>query len=106
MAVEIKNEFTRPRVATNQRRLAEDLIEKWHEGEFEFSRYKDRYRQTIKEAIAAKRKGVEIAPPEEEPEEEVINFMDALKRSVEEAGAKRKRAKRSPRKSTARRKRA
>jgi hypothetical protein len=34
------------------------------------------------EAIAAKKKGVEITPPEEEEEPEVINLIDALKESV------------------------
>jgi DNA end-binding protein Ku len=105
---DIKSEFTRPRTTGAKLRLAEDLISKWHEGDFDFSDYKDRYRQKVKEAIAVKKKGEEIVPPEEEEEPEVINLIDALKESVARAGktasASRKRAKRKPH--TARRKRA
>jgi DNA end-binding protein Ku len=106
---EIKSEFARPRSTGAKLRLAEDLISKWHEGDFNFSAYKDRYRQKVKEAIAAKKKGVDIEPPEEEEEPQVINLMDALKESVARANkttarASRKRRKRKPQ--TARRKRA
>src|SRR3954449_3698124 len=68
---EIKSEFTRPRATGAKLRLAEDLISKWHEGDFDLSDYKDRYRQKVKEAIAAKKKGVELQPPEEEEEPEI-----------------------------------
>src|SRR3954453_3547636 len=65
---EIKSEFTRPRATAAKLRLAEDLVAKWHDNQFDFSSYKDNYRQKVKEAIAAKKKGVEIEPPEEEQE--------------------------------------
>ena len=101
---EIKSEFTRPRITGSKLRLAEDLIGKWQDGDFDYSDYKDRYRQKVKEAIAAKAKGVELAAPEEEEEPDVINLMDALKKSVAQTAAK------SPRKwtrrKTARRRRA
>jgi non-homologous end joining protein Ku len=42
--------------------------------------------EPIKEAVAAKKKGEEIAIPEEEEAPEVINLMDALKQSVASAG--------------------
>src|SRR5215212_9113047 len=106
---EIKSEFTRPRATGAKLRLAEDLISKWHEGDFEFSAYKDRYRQKVKEAIAAKKKGVELKPPEEEEEPQVINLMDALKESVARAKKPSGRASHTRRKrkrQTARRKRA
>jgi len=105
---DIKSEFTRSRATGAKLRLAEDLISKWHDGDFDFSDYKDRYRQKVKEAIAAKKKGVELKPPEEEEEPEIINLMDALKESVarttKTSKTSRKRAKRKPH--TARRKRA
>jgi DNA end-binding protein Ku len=93
---EIKSEFTRPRVTPSKLRLAADLVAKWQDGEFDFSAYKDRYREKVKEAIAAKAKGVELtAPEEEETEADVINLMDALKKSVERTGkAARKRTRR------------
>src|SRR5215212_2483753 len=106
---DMKSEFTRPRSTGQKLRLAEDLISKWHGGEFDFSDYKDRYRQKVKEAIAAKKKGVEISPPEEEEEPDVINLMDALKESVARASktssrSSHRRGKRKP--ETGRRKRA
>lgn len=105
---DIKSEFTRPRATGAKLRLAEDLISKWHDGDFDFSDYKDRYRQKVKEAIAAKKKGAELKPPEEEKEPEIINLMDALKESVARTAktsrTSRKRAKRKLH--TARRKRA
>jgi DNA end-binding protein Ku len=105
---EIKNEFTRPRTTPGKLRLAEDLIGKWQDGKFDFSSYKDRYREKVKEAITARKKGAEVAAPEEEPEPEVINLMDALKRSVEGVSTKGRRTKknRAKRKSGTRRKRA
>jgi DNA end-binding protein Ku len=84
---EIKSDFARPEANSRKLRLAEQLITSWHEGKFDFSDYKDRYRQKVKQAIEAKKKGVQISAPEEE-EPEVINLMDALKRSVEHAGAR------------------
>jgi DNA end-binding protein Ku len=79
---EIKTEFTRPRITRNKVKLAEDLVTKWHDDDFDLSSYKDHYQQKVKEALAAKKKGEEITIPEEEKEPEVINLMDALKRSV------------------------
>jgi DNA end-binding protein Ku len=85
---EIKGEFSRPKTAPSKLRLAEDLVAKWQDGKFDFTAYKDRYRQKVKEAIAAKKKGVELSAPEEEEEPEVINLMDALQRSLDAKGKK------------------
>jgi DNA end-binding protein Ku len=109
---EIKSEFTRPRTAGAKLRLAEDLISKWQGGKFDFASYKDNYRQKVKEAIAAKKKGVEIEAPHEDKESEVINLMDALKRSVANVGKRSgsrssaHKSKRRPTPATRRRKRA
>jgi len=77
----IKSEFTRARTTPRKQHLAEDLVTKWQDNRFEFSSYKDRYQQKVKQAIEAKEKGLPIEPPEEE-EPEVINLMEALQRSV------------------------
>ena len=111
---EIKSEFNRPRTAASKLRLAEDLVAKWQDGKFDFASYKDRYRQKVKEAIAAKKKGGEIEAPDEDDEPEVINLMEALKKSLANVGKKGGRAKPRTAKSkskrqgsaTARRKRA
>lgn len=81
----IKGEFTQARTETRKLRLAEELVSEWQNDKFDFSSYRDNYREKVKQAIEAKRKGEELAPPEEEPPE-VINLMDALKRSVARAG--------------------
>ena len=86
---ELKSEFTRPQTAANKLRLAEDLVAKWQDSKFDFSSYKDRYRQKVKGAIAAKKKGVTIEPPEEDEEGEVINLMEALKKSISNVSGKR-----------------
>jgi DNA end-binding protein Ku len=82
---EIKGEFTQAKTESRKLKLADELVSEWQTGDFDFSQYHDRYREKIKQAIEAKRKGEEIRPPEEEPRE-VINLMDALKQSVARAG--------------------
>jgi DNA end-binding protein Ku len=81
---EINRDIARPETNSRKLRLAEQLIANWHEGKFDFSDYKDRYRQKVKQLIEARKKGGDISLPEEE-EPEVINLMDALQRSVEHA---------------------
>ena len=81
--------------------MAEDLIARWQNGKFDFSNYTDRYRERVKEAIAAKKKGIDITPPEEDEEPEVINLIEALRRSVENVGS-RKSGRRSPKRSKTR----
>jgi non-homologous end joining protein Ku len=66
-------------------KLGEKLIRESHEKRLDFSRYKDRYREKVLQAIEAKRKGRELPAPEEE-EPPVINLMDALRRSIARTG--------------------
>jgi len=107
---EIKSEFSRPKTAASKLKLAEDLISKWQDGKFDFAAYKDRYREKIKQAIAAKKKGIDVEPPEEEEEHGVINLMEALKQSVANVGKNKRSAatkkRRTSERATARRKRA
>lgn len=83
---DMKRELVRTSSTPRKLKLAEQLVEQWHEKKFDFSQYEDRYHQKVKEAIEAKEKGVEIEAPEEE-EPEVINLMDALKRSIASHGS-------------------
>ncbi|HEY1784967.1 MAG TPA: Ku protein [Pirellulales bacterium] len=78
---DIKGQFTRAHTTPRKLRLAEELVGKWHEGQFDLGDYRDRYQQKVKRAIEAKEKGVDVEPAEEE-QPEVINLMDALRRSV------------------------
>jgi DNA end-binding protein Ku len=84
-----------------QVKLAETLIRSWSENAFDFEDYEDRYRNRVAELIKDKIAGKETVEPEEEESEEpdVINLMDALKRSL-------KSRKPSRRKKSTRRKRA
>ena len=86
---EIKREFTPARTESRKLKLAEQLVDEWQPGKFDFSKYRDHYREKVKQAIEAKIKGEEIQVPEEEPHE-VINLMDALKKSVARAGGEAK----------------
>ena len=63
-------------------KLAQTLIESSTESHFDPARFEDRYAERLDKLIEAKIKGEEIVAPEEEPEPEVINLMDALRKSV------------------------
>lgn len=63
-------------------RLAKELIQSMESTKFALDGYEDRYRKQVKQLIAAKQKGKEIVAPPEEEEEDVINLMDALRRSL------------------------
>jgi DNA end-binding protein Ku len=75
--------------------LAEQLIEKGSKP-FDLSRFQDHYREALRELIEAKqehRKPVFAARPKPE---KVVNFMDALRRSLEQKEGKRSPPKRQP----------
>jgi DNA end-binding protein Ku len=63
-------------------RLAEQLIRTWSSGRFDFSDYVDNYYEKVKELVSAKIEGREIVAPEAEEEPHVVNFMDALRKSL------------------------
>jgi DNA end-binding protein Ku len=68
--------------AARQVRLAQKLIEEWSQDNFDFSKYEDPYREKVEELIEAKVHGRDIVPPAEEEPGEVLNLMDALKKSI------------------------
>lgn len=73
-----------PRPDARQSKLAQTLIRNWTKDDFDFDRYDDEYREKVKDLIKAKSRGKEmVAPEEEEREPQVINLMDALKKSLE-----------------------
>ncbi len=85
--------------------LAETLINELTEKKFNPMQFKDEYRERLLEQIRAKARGktIEIESHEEEKGGEVVDIMDALRRSL---GAGRTPAKRAAPKRTASRKRA
>jgi DNA end-binding protein Ku len=73
--------------------LAEDIIDKMS-GEFEPDKFEDRYENAMIELIRSKQAG--LPAPKEKPAaqpQNVVNLMDALRKSIEESGGKPKPAK-------------
>ena len=70
--------------------LAEDIIDRMS-GEFEPDKFEDRYENAMIELIRSKQAG--LPTPKEKPAARpanVVNLMDALRRSIEEKGSKAK----------------
>jgi DNA end-binding protein Ku len=94
---EAKKALPPVRQISRQVTLARALIRNWFKEEFDFTKYDDQYRKRVARLIKAKVAGHEVVKPaEEEPEPDVVNLMEALKRSVaaETNGRPRKKARR------------
>ena len=91
-------------VSDKEMKLAEMLIDELTEAKFNPLQFKDEYRQRLLDRIHAKSKGKTIAAeePEEEKGGEVIDIMEALRRSLQGGRAPAKRA--PARRATARKK--
>nr|WP_129662939.1 Ku protein [Phytoactinopolyspora endophytica] len=73
------------KVREQEMAMAESYIETLS-GDFDSEEYTDEYRKALLEVIAAKTDGVEVEAPAEEPEEgKVVDLMEALRQSVEQA---------------------
>jgi len=89
--------------------LAKKLIEQLSASEFRPDQYRDEYRERLMEAVEKKVAGEEIVAPPAPERAEVIDLMDALKKSLagrkagEEAGAGERTSKRRPAAAVARR---
>jgi DNA end-binding protein Ku len=87
-----------PRVSRETVKLAEHILES-KSGRFDPAKFKDEYEQALKKLIRRKAKGHTIEAPEERPEpSNVVNLMDALRRSLEGEGRRRSRSARGGRK--------
>ncbi|SKA06239.1 DNA end-binding protein Ku [Enhydrobacter aerosaccus] len=74
--------------------IAQKIIEQ-QEARFDPSEFTDRYEDALRELIDRKRKGKPlVTAAEEEPEEKVVDLMDALRRSLHGGGAGREKAER------------
>ncbi|MBS0331937.1 MAG: Ku protein [Proteobacteria bacterium] len=83
--------------------IATKIIEQL-EGPFDPSQFNDRYEDALRALIKEKQKGHTVEAPEAPREAEVIDLMDALKRSLGQGGERRKTAARAEKKPAARRK--
>jgi DNA end-binding protein Ku len=81
---------TRATAAAKKVKLAQTLIDAWYSDDFDFTSYDDHYRERLQRLIEAKKKGRDVVAPEEDEEPEVINLMDALKKSLAHARSGRK----------------
>jgi DNA end-binding protein Ku len=66
--------------------IAEKIIDQ-QRGDFDPTRFVDRYEQALREVIERKREGMPVAVAADEVQEtNVVNLMDALRRSLGDAG--------------------
>ena len=80
------------RIGGRKVQLAQTLVRNWFTRDFDFTAYDDRYREKLQDLIDAKVEGRELVVPEEEEKPEVINLMDALKKSIAREHPPRRRA--------------
>jgi len=87
-------------------KLARQLIDQVGSEKFEPEKYSDEVRKRIEELIAAKAKGQKIEAPAVRPKAEVVDLMEALKKSLGQTGRRapvRAARREEPAKKTARR---
>ncbi len=65
--------------------LASHIVET-KAGHFHPDKFEDRYEEALKELLRKKQHGEKIEPPKEAPASNVINLMEALRRSVQAEG--------------------
>lgn len=82
-------------VKTAELKLAMQIIDQAVSDSFEPEKYRDEVRERMVAAIEQKVEGQEITAAPEEPQAEVIDLMEALKKSLAQSG--KKPAKRAPR---------
>ena len=82
---EFQDQVPKVEVSPDELKLAKTLTDAMKVSDFDLSQYKDHYTDKLTQLIQAKVEGKEIvaAPAEEAPQ--VINLMDALKKSLEQA---------------------
>jgi DNA end-binding protein Ku len=78
------------KVSKQELAMAEQLIDSFA-GEFEPQKYKDTYREALCDIIRAKRKGKEVHVAKPPTEEEPPDLLEALRASIQAAGAGAKR---------------
>jgi DNA end-binding protein Ku len=84
-----------PKITKDMLELATHIIET-KTGEFDPKKFEDQYEDAVKELLKRKQAGEKIEAPKEREPANVVNLMEALKRSIEaEGGAKGKQPARS-----------
>lgn len=88
---DIPKDYTRPEVNEAELNMAKQLISSMNQT-FEPELYKDEYQERVKELIATKIAGKEVVASQPQEESNVIDLMEALKKSVDQAGKPKRRA--------------
>jgi DNA end-binding protein Ku len=98
------DEIPDAKVTSDMLELASHIIET-KAGHFEPEKFEDRYEAALKELLKKKQHGEAIEPPKQRAASNVVNLMDALRKSVqaERAGSKRREQRQVPRRTAARR---
>ena len=76
------SKHTEEKVNPEELKLAKSIINAMS-GEFDIRKYKNEYREKVLEAIDAKLRGQKIKPAEHVKTAQIMNLMDALKKSAE-----------------------
>ena len=92
------DELGEGRVSADELRLARTLIQQTSADDADLDKYEDTYTQKFKEAIEAKIAGKEVVTGVTEEEVPVVNFMDALRKSLKQgpAGGRKRSPPRAP----------
>jgi DNA end-binding protein Ku len=82
-----KDEITEAEASEAEVSLADTLIQASTLKDFDYSRYRDLYKEKLTKLIQMKIEGKEVVQVHDPEEPKIINLMEALKRSVAEAQA-------------------
>lgn len=78
----LRDEIPEPALDREELKLAQTLLKAFEKKKFSLAQYKDDYVEKLTALIEAKVEGKELVTPPATEEPQVINLMDALKRSV------------------------
>ncbi len=67
--------------------LADKLIAQLSAEKFSPEKYHDEYRDRVRAAVEQKAAGIEVTAPVEQPQAQIIDLFEALKRSLQETGS-------------------
>ncbi len=70
-----------------EQELADKLIEQLGSDSFSPEKYRDDYRERVRSAVEQKAAGIEVTAPPEQPQAQIIDLFEALKRSLQEKGS-------------------
>jgi DNA end-binding protein Ku len=96
-----KDELVETASSTQERKLAKQLVDTMVRDDLDLGEFSDLYTERLSQLIEARVAGKELVTPPAVDEPEVINLMDALKASVEQAKPTSQAKKRPPKKKVA-----